>query len=70
MNDGSPPQTHLFVIRIWAQDIEHGRSEWRGRVQHVPSGEVHYFREWADMLSIVQAMLPNVGGDEGVIGNR
>ena len=65
MNDSSAPQSHLFVIRIWAQEIEHGRTEWRGRVQYVPTGEVHYFREWADMLSILRRMLPDAGGDEG-----
>jgi hypothetical protein len=70
MNDSSTLHTHLFVIRIWAQDIEDGRQEWRGRVQHVPSGEVHYFREWADMLAIVRHMLPEMGGDEGISGNR
>lgn len=70
MNESSTLYTHLFVIRIWAQDIENGRREWRGRVQHVPSGEVHYFREWADMLDIVRHMLPDMGGDEGISGNR
>lgn len=69
MSDRSIPHTHLFVIRIWEQVIEHGRTEWRGRVQHVPTGEVHYFREWADMLSIVQQMLPETGGEVGD-GNR
>ncbi len=61
MNDGSPPHSHLFVIRIWAQEIEHGRTEWRGRVQYVPTGEVHYFREWPAMLALVQRMLPGSG---------
>jgi hypothetical protein len=70
MNESSTPLTHLFVIRVWAQDIEDGRTEWRGRVQYIPSGEVHYFREWADMLSIVQHMLRNDGRDEGISGNR
>ncbi len=65
MKDSSTPRTHLFVIRVWAQAIEHGHTEWRGRVQHVPTGEVHYFREWADMLTIVQQMLPAEGGPAG-----
>jgi len=66
MNESGSYPTHLFVIRVWAQDIENGRSEWRGRVQHIPSGEVHYFREWADMVSIVQHLLPDNGEDESL----
>ncbi|MBX3059053.1 MAG: hypothetical protein KF770_21505 [Anaerolineae bacterium] len=62
MDQSSPSPGHLFVIRIWAQEIEYGRTEWRGRVQYVPTGEVHYFREWPDMLAIVQRMLPGEGG--------
>ena len=66
MDQSSPSPSHLFVIRIWAQEIEDGRTEWRGRVQYVPTGEVHYFREWAHMLALVQRMLPGEGTD----GNR
>ncbi len=62
MDQSSPSPSHLFVIRIWAQEIEDGRTEWRGRVQYVPTGEVHYFREWPAMLAIVQRMLPGEGG--------
>lgn len=65
MSDRSLPSTYLFAIRVWAQTIENGRTEWRGRVQYVPTGEVHYFREWADMVAIVQQMLPHNGGEEG-----
>ncbi|GIK56743.1 MAG: hypothetical protein HND44_19040 [Chloroflexi bacterium] len=68
MDQSSPPPSHLFVIRIWAQEIEHGRTEWRGRVQYVPTGEVHYFREWPAMLALVQRMLP--GSGEAVSGER
>ncbi len=68
MDQSSPPPGHLFVIRIWAQEIENGRTEWRGRVQYVPTGEVHYFREWPHMLAIVQRMLPGEG--DSVSGDR
>lgn len=68
MDQSSPSPSHLFVIRIWAQEIEDGRTEWRGRVQYVPTGEVHYFREWPAMLAIVQRMLPGEG--DSVIGDR
>ena len=48
---------HLFAIRIWEHSIENGRTEWRGRVQYAPTGEVHYFRELPDMTALVLQML-------------
>jgi hypothetical protein len=58
MTEANVRDIHLFALRIWEQAIENGRTEWRGRVQYVPTGEVHYFREWSDMTAIVQQMLP------------
>lgn len=62
MSDDVRP-THLFAVRIWEQAIENGRTEWRGRVQYVPTGEVHYFRQWDDLVAILKRLLP--GPDAG-----
>jgi hypothetical protein len=51
-------RSHLFTVRLWAEDLGDGRAEWRGQVQHVLSGETHYFREWPTLLALLQAMLP------------
>ena len=59
MTDVNVQHIHLFALRIWEQAIEDGRTEWRGRVQYIPTGEVHYFREWRDMTTIVRQMLPD-----------
>ena len=34
-----------------------GRTEWRGKVQHVLSGEARYFRDWATLIKALQKML-------------
>jgi len=39
-------RSHLFTVRLWAEPVGDGRREWRGRVQHVLSGERRYFRDW------------------------
>jgi hypothetical protein len=39
------PGSHLFSLRLWCERLEDGRLEWRGRVQHVLSGERRYFRD-------------------------
>ena len=51
-------QSHLFTVRLWLEDLGDGRAEWRGQVQHVLSGETHYFREWEALLALLRAMLP------------
>ena len=44
----------LFMVRVWLEEIGDGRTEWRGKVQHVISGETLYFRDWDLMLAFLQ----------------
>jgi len=39
-------RSHLFVLRLWHEDIGDGMTDWRGRIHHIKSGEVEYFRDW------------------------
>ena len=50
-------RSHLFTLRLWAEEIGEGQTEWRGRVQHVTSGEVHYFRDWPSLIAHLLKML-------------
>ena len=54
------PRSHLFTVRVWSEELGAGQTEWRGRVQHVTSGEVHYFRDWITLVALLMAMLPGV----------
>ena len=45
-------------MRLWAEDLGDGRTEWRGQLQHVISGETHYFRAWPTLIAWLIAMLP------------
>jgi hypothetical protein len=51
-------RSHLFTVRLWAEDIGADQLEWRGRVQHVTSGETHYFRDWPTLIAHLLKMLP------------
>jgi|RhiMethySRZTD1v2_1073278.scaffolds.fasta_scaffold5405041_1 hypothetical protein len=57
--DKTPSQqpTHLFTVRMWLEDLGDGQTEWRGRVQHVVSGEIHYFRHWPVLIAWLKTML-------------
>jgi hypothetical protein len=52
--------SHLFMVRVWAEEVADDRSEWRGKVQYVNGidGETHYFRDWPALVAWLQAMLP------------
>ena len=43
-------QAHLFTLRLWAEELEPGHVEWRGKVQHILTGEAHYFRSWQQLI--------------------
>jgi len=60
MNSQHDPGSHLFLVRFWreeAQEVQDQR-EWRGRVQHVLSGEAHSFGNLSMLLDVLIAVLP------------
>lgn len=42
---------------MWQEELGEGQSEWRGKVQHVQSGEVLYFRQWSALIASLEKML-------------
>jgi hypothetical protein len=52
--------SHLFMVRVWQEEVADGRVEWRGKVQYVSDveGQVHYFRDWTALAAWLQKMLP------------
>ncbi|HSD82710.1 MAG TPA: hypothetical protein VLG46_02570 [Anaerolineae bacterium] len=51
-----PVHAQLFMLRMWREELGEGRIEWRGKVQHVTSGEVRYFRDWPALIACLQEM--------------
>ena len=51
------PRSHLFTLRVWREELDAGRWEWRGKVQHVTSGETQYFRTWAGLVARLTTLL-------------
>jgi hypothetical protein len=51
------PLSHLFTVRLWQEELGNGQTEVRGKVQHVSSGEVRYFRDWPTLITFLQALL-------------
>jgi len=47
-------RSNLFTLRVWLEQVDDGREEWRGRVQHVVSGETIFFRDWDTLLAFLR----------------
>ena len=50
-------QAHLFTLRLWAEELDPDHVEWRGKVQHVATGEARYFRRWQQLIDHLTATL-------------
>ena len=57
--------SHLFTVRVWREPLGQGHSEWRGQVRHVLSGEVRYFREWAQLVAYLEGRAGTPGAESG-----
>ena len=61
-----PAQTsHLFTLRLWMEDTGEGQTDWRGKVQHVNSGAVRYFRDWPALEAFVEGLVRGIAAQEG-----
>jgi hypothetical protein len=64
LSDCQRSRTHLFMVRVWLEDLGEGKTEWRGKVQDVASGKARYFRDWQTLITYLQTMLANVKTEE------
>ncbi|MBK8902612.1 MAG: hypothetical protein IPM53_15595 [Anaerolineaceae bacterium] len=56
MNEEQQPDSQLFTIRVWQEKVD-DQTQWRGKLRHVPSGEIRYFRGWAALIPLMLDML-------------
>jgi hypothetical protein len=63
-----PEQVHhrsyLFTVRIWPEAVGE-EIEWRGKVQHVTSGKMCFFRDWPTLVAFLEEILAASEGAEG-----
>jgi len=53
----SSADSQLFTVRLWPEAIDDDLVEWRGKVDHVASGEGYYFRDWSRLIVCLEMML-------------
>jgi hypothetical protein len=52
---------HVFVIRARCEprEIPGAAPEWRFWVEHLPGGEQHHYRDFAEVLRFIARYLPD-----------
>ena len=50
--------SHLFLVRVWAEQSMEGSPEWHGRVQHVTRGDAQEFSDWGTLIDLFVTMVP------------
>ncbi len=58
-------RSHLFTLRLWLEEMGAGQKDWRGKVQHVDSGEARYFHDWPTLEEFLEKLIFKKD-DEGV----
>ena len=53
----SSADSQLFTVRMWPEAVGDDLVEWRGKVDHVASGEGYYFRDWSRLIVCLDKML-------------
>jgi hypothetical protein len=57
------PHSEFFSLRLWHEILGEGETEWRGRIQHVTSGDTRYFRDWQTLIDFLVEVLSNLDED-------
>ncbi len=48
---------HLFIVRLWRESGHPSPEQWRGSVEHVPSGRRLYFVSLSDLADFITLRL-------------
>jgi hypothetical protein len=56
-------RSHLFTLRLWREGLGDGRTDWRGKVRHVTSGETRYFRDWPALQAFLQEVVLSIDAE-------
>jgi hypothetical protein len=59
METESRKPVQLFTLRVWTEATSDTQTEWRGKVTHIGSGEVRYFRGWEALVQFLERLSPS-----------
>jgi hypothetical protein len=50
-------RSHSFFVRVWYEPDPTSEGQWRGSIEHIPSGQQMYFVSLADMSDFIALRL-------------
>ncbi len=62
--------SELFTVRLWTEELEGERIEYRGQVKHVISGATSNFRDWSDLATFLVETIDDYKGGAYGHANR
>ena len=64
------PDTHSFIVKVWLERAVGDRPPpgWRGRITHVPSGQMRSFTDLGEIAAFVAPYLEQAGAQPAQIG--
>jgi hypothetical protein len=62
--------TQLFIVRFWreSREIEGAHPIWRGSVDHVPSGQRVYVKDFKEVESVMSSFVPEAAKSKQASG--
>jgi hypothetical protein len=60
--------TQVFIVRIWLEprDIENATAEWRGVIEHLPTGERRYVKDLGELQAFMATYLEGMRVELGL----
>jgi hypothetical protein len=63
MSSNPKRSEHLFIVRIWQEPEQTRAGEWRGSIEHVPSGQRLYFVSFNDLSDFIRLRMMGASHD-------
>jgi hypothetical protein len=59
--------TQVFIVRIWLErrEVKDAPVEWRGMIEHLPSGQRRYLKDLAGIVAFMKPYLEEMGAEAG-----
>lgn len=70
MSETVAARSQLFMLRVWLEEVGDSRTEFRGTLKHVLSGETHHFRDWATLVQLIESLVTTKQTDQWGKTNR
>ncbi|HEV7745449.1 MAG TPA: hypothetical protein VGO56_10675 [Pyrinomonadaceae bacterium] len=50
-------KVHSFIVKLWQDDDEKGKSNWHGYITHVPDASRRYLQDLSEIISFIEPYL-------------